>query len=58
MSIRDYYIETNKKEMCIEESSRSLNVIGTWLRTLRNKLKGKDIISVRFCVKIEYCEKQ
>lgn len=56
MSIRDYGEELYKREITFILKEKSFSGIGYWLRSIKSKLRGKEIKSVSIKLDIEYLE--
>lgn len=56
MSIKEYSYELNKREITFILKEKSFSDIGYWLRSIKSKLRGKEIKSVSIKLDIEYLE--
>lgn len=56
MSIKDYSYDLNKREMTFILKEKSFSGVGYWLRSIKSKLRGKEIKSVSIKLDIEYLE--
>ena len=56
MGIREYANELNTKEIGFEIQDKNFKAMGFWIRSIKNKLRKKNVKAVNMKINVTYVE--
>lgn len=56
MGVKDFYEELNTKEIGFEIQDKNFKAMGFWIRSIKNKLRKKNIKAINMKINVTYVE--